>query len=233
MHRHAVTRAALAMIVAIVATLAACNGSSSPKPKPTPSPSPDPSPNPNPSPSATPNPSPNPSPSPNPAPNPSPSPNPAPNPSPSPNPTPTPNPSPSPPPSPNPSPSPSPSPSPIQSQVALPGRLVVPATVRSSSELTARLIITNRGSTAMSFTQGALELAVLALEVRDAANARVPTIPPPVPRADDATTVTLAPGASLSRDYAMGVFSPPLAPGRYVMTCRVVACAPVPFVVAP
>ena len=119
------------------------------------------------------------------------------------------------------------------SATALPGALSVPATVRSSDELTAALTITNRGAAALSLAQGPLEIAVLALEVHDATGARVPTIPPPVPSPDDVTPVAIAPGASITRRYRLAVFSPPLAPGRYTVHCRIVACAPAGFEVAP
>ena len=115
----------------------------------------------------------------------------------------------------------------------LPGALTVPASVRSSDELTARLTITNRGATALTLAQGLLEIGLLALEVHDAASAKMPTVPPRMPRPEDATQVTIAPGASITRDYRLAVFSPALGPGRYTVHCRIVACAPAGFVVAP
>lgn len=113
------------------------------------------------------------------------------------------------------------------------GVLTAPATVAGSTALSAHLAITNPGPDPLVVTRGALDLAVLAVEVRDADDRRVPTIPPPVPRPEDAEAVTLAPGETLARDYRLDVFSPPLPPGRYTLRCRVVACAPQPFVVAP
>jgi hypothetical protein len=112
------------------------------------------------------------------------------------------------------------------------GVLTAPATVRSSAELTAHLVITNPGPDPMVLTRGALELAVLALAVRDAADVRVPTLPPPVPRPEDGERMTLAAGAALTRDYRLDVFVPPLPPGRYALHCRMVACAPAGFTVA-
>mgnify|MGYP001246063723 CR=1 FL=1 len=116
---------------------------------------------------------------------------------------------------------------------AFAGVLTAPATVASSTELTAHLAITNPGPDPLVVTRGALDLAVLAIEVRDAADHRVPTIPPPVPQPEDAEAITIAPGQAVARDYRLDVFSPPLPPGRYTLRCRVVACAPRPFVVAP
>lgn len=116
---------------------------------------------------------------------------------------------------------------------AFPGVLTVPATVASSAALTAHLRIDNRGAAPLRLTRGPLELAVLAVEVRDAAGQRVPSIPPPVPQPEDAEELELAPGQHLDRDYALDVFSPPLPPGRYQLVCQVVACAPVTFTVAP
>ena len=113
------------------------------------------------------------------------------------------------------------------------GVLTAPATVRSSAELTAHLVITNPGPDPLVLTRGALELAVLALEVRDATDQRVPTIPPPVPLPEDGERVTLAAGQALVRDYQLDVFSPPLAPGTYALHCRMVACAARTFTVAP
>lgn len=132
-----------------------------------------------------------------------------------------------------PSPSPTPTPSPTLAPTALPGSLTVPASVRSSDELTAQLTITNRGSTIMSLAQGPLEISLLALEVHNAAGARIPTIPPPVPRPEDTKPVAIAPGASITRDYRLSVFSPALAPGRYTVHCRIVACMPASFAIAP
>lgn len=113
------------------------------------------------------------------------------------------------------------------------GVLTAPAAVRSSAELTAHLVITNPGPGELVLTRGAVDLPVLALEVRDARDARVPTIPPPVPRTEDAERIVLAPGQTLERDYPLDVFSPPLAPGAYTLHCNMVACAPRPFTVAP
>ena len=113
------------------------------------------------------------------------------------------------------------------------GVLTAPATVASSAELTAHLAITNPGPDPLVVTRGALDLAALAVEVRDADDRRVPTIPPPVPRPEDAEAIAIAPGQALARDYRLDVFSPPLPPGRYTLHCRVVVCAPRPFVVAP
>ncbi len=113
------------------------------------------------------------------------------------------------------------------------GVVTAPATVAASTALTAHLVITNPGPDELVLHRGAVDLAVLALEVRDARDQRVPTIPPPVPRPEDAEPIALAPGASLTRDYQLDVFSPPLPPGRYALHCRMVACAPWPFTVAP
>ncbi|HVV84075.1 MAG TPA: hypothetical protein VHE35_13460 [Kofleriaceae bacterium] len=113
------------------------------------------------------------------------------------------------------------------------GVLTAPAVVRSSAELTAHLVITNPGPDELVLTHGAVELAVLAVEVRDARDQRVPTVPPPVPRAEDAERLVLQPGQTLERDYRLDVFSPPLAPGDYALHCRMVACAPRRFTVAP
>ncbi len=136
-------------------------------------------------------------------------------------------------PSPDRSPTPTLTPSPTPAPSALPGRLTVPGSVRSPDELHAQLTITNRGSTVMSLAQGPLEIAVLALEVHDAAGTRRPTIPPPVPRPEDTRPVTIAPGAAITRDYGLAVFSPALEPGNYTVHCRIVACLPARFVVAP
>ena len=114
-----------------------------------------------------------------------------------------------------------------------PGVLTAPATVRSSTELTAHLVITNPGPDELRLTRGALELAMFALEVHDAADQRVPTVPPPVPLPEDAEPVVLAAGGKAERDYGLHIFSPPLPAGRYTLHCRVVACAPVRFTVAP
>ena len=111
--------------------------------------------------------------------------------------------------------------------------LTTPARVRSSAELTAHLVITNPGPGELVLTRGALELAVLALEVRDAHEQRVPTMPPPVPRPEDGDRVVLGAGEVLERDYRLDVFSPPLAAGTYALHCRMVACAPRPFTVGP
>lgn len=113
------------------------------------------------------------------------------------------------------------------------GVLTAPATVRSSAELTAHLVITNPGPDEMVLSHGAVDLAVLALEVRDARDQQVPTVPPPVPRPEDSERIVLGPGQSLTRDYGLAVFSPPLPPGTYALHCRMVACAPRPFTVAP
>ncbi|MBL8621666.1 MAG: hypothetical protein JNK64_10190 [Myxococcales bacterium] len=113
------------------------------------------------------------------------------------------------------------------------GVLTAPATVASSTALTAHLAITNPGPDPLILTRGALDLAVLAVEVRDADDRRVPTIPPPVPQPEDADPIAIAPGQALARDYRLDVFSPTLPPGRYTLHCRVVACAPRAFAVAP
>lgn len=113
------------------------------------------------------------------------------------------------------------------------GVLTVPSSVGSSAALTAHLVITNPGPDELVLTRGALELAVLALEVRDGQDQRVPTMPPPVPRPEDSERVVLAAGEVLVRDYRLDVFSPPLAPGTYALHCRMVACAPRPFTVGP
>lgn len=126
-----------------------------------------------------------------------------------------------------------PAPADATGPAAFVGVLTAPATVASSQALAARLVITNPGPAPLELTRGALDLAVLAVEVYDAAERRVPTIPPPVPRPEDAEPIAIAPGEALTRDYALAVFSPPLPPGRYTLRCRVVACAPQPFVVAP
>lgn len=113
------------------------------------------------------------------------------------------------------------------------GVLTGPASVRSSADLAAHLVITNPGPDDLTLTHGAVDLAVLAVEVRDASDARVPTMPPPVPRPEDAERIVLRPGEQLVRDYRLDVFSPPLAAGRYTLHCRMVACAPLAFTVAP
>jgi hypothetical protein len=117
--------------------------------------------------------------------------------------------------------------------VSFAGVVTAPATVGSSAELTAHLVIRNPGPDALALTRGAVDLAVLALEVRDAHDQRVPTMPPPVPRPEDAEQIVLAPGETLERDFRLDVFSPPLPPGTYALHCRVVTCAPWRFTVAP
>jgi hypothetical protein len=117
--------------------------------------------------------------------------------------------------------------------VTFAGVLTAPTTVRSSAELTAHLVIHNAGPDALTLTRGSVDLAVLALEVRDANGQRVPTVPPPVPRPEDAEPIVLAPGETLERDFQLDVFSPSLPAGTYALHCRVVACAPWRFTVAP
>lgn len=112
------------------------------------------------------------------------------------------------------------------------GVIDAPVSVRSSSELKARVTITNPGPGELTLTRGALDLPMLALEVRKD-GARVNPIPPPVPRPEDSERVVIAAGASLVRDYLMNVYSPELPAGEYTLHCRMVSCAPVTFTVAP
>ena len=111
--------------------------------------------------------------------------------------------------------------------------LTAPAVIHAPGELAVHLVITSRGPDDLVLTRGAVDLDQLALEVRDARGERVPTIPPPVPRPEDAERLVLRAGETLERDYRLDVFSPPLPPGRYTLHCRMVACAPRPFTVAP
>ena len=101
------------------------------------------------------------------------------------------------------------------------GALTAPATVRSSTELTAQLVITNPGPDELVLTHGAADLAVLALEVRDGHDQRMPTMPRPVPRPEDSERIVLAAGQTLTRAYGLAVFSPPLPPGSYTLHGRV------------
>jgi hypothetical protein len=112
------------------------------------------------------------------------------------------------------------------------GTLEAPVSVRSSHELKARLTITNPGPDDMVLTRGALDLPMLALEVR-AAGKRVNPIPPPVPRPEDADRIVIKPGDSLVRDYMLNIFSPELPPGDYELHCLMVACRAAPFTVTP
>lgn len=116
---------------------------------------------------------------------------------------------------------------------AFPGTLSAPVSVRSSIELKAQLTITNPGPGELAVRRGAVDLAMLALEVRDVAGRRVNPIPPPVPRPEDADVLTLRPGESLVRDYPLHIYSPALPAGTYTLNCLVVACAPHTFTVAP
>lgn len=115
-----------------------------------------------------------------------------------------------------------------------PGSLSAPTNVSSSRDLKVQLTVTNPGPADLTLTRGALELPMLALEVRDAAGKRVNPLPPPVPRPEDATTVTLRPGETQVRDYLLTMFSPELPAATYTLHCLVVTCEPVSFnVTAP
>ena len=74
----------------------------------------------------------------------------------------------------------------------------------------------------------ALETAVLLLDVRSATGRHVPTIPPPVPRAD---VVHFAPSERRVVKVRLGVFSPPLAAGVYQVgpAAAIATGSPVPF----
>ena len=85
----------------------------------------------------------------------------------------------------------------------------------------------------MVFRQGQNRPAACGPGVTGARDQQVPTVPPPVPRPEDSERIVLGPGQSLTRDYGLAVFSPPLPPGTYALHCRMVACAPRPFTVAP
>lgn len=112
------------------------------------------------------------------------------------------------------------------------GVIDAPVSVRSSSELKARVTITNPGPGDLTLTRGALDYPMLALEVRKD-GARVNPLPPPVPRPEDSERVVIAAGASLVRDYLMNVFSPELPAGEYTLHCMMVSCLPHRFTVAP
>ncbi len=112
------------------------------------------------------------------------------------------------------------------------GVIDAPVSVRSSHELKARVTITNPGPGELTLTRGALDLPMLALEVRKDGQ-RVDPIPPPVPRPEDSERVVIAAGASLVRDYMMNVYSPELPAGEYTLHCLMVSCAPASFAVAP
>jgi hypothetical protein len=59
-----------------------------------------------------------------------------------------------------------------------------------------------------------LDTGILLLEVTDKAGNKVPTMPPPTPREDK---IKLAPGEHRTAKVFLNIFSPPLAPGEYIV----------------
>jgi len=88
--------------------------------------------------------------------------------------------------------------------------------------------LTNGTARVVDVPAQALETAVLLVDVRDATGRHMPTVPPPVPRAD---VVHFAPGEKRVVKVRLGVFSPPLRAGVYGVgpAASIATGAPVSF----
>lgn len=101
----------------------------------------------------------------------------------------------------------------------------------SAADITVVATLRNGTGQPAIFPAEVLTATQLMLEVRNARGQIVSTVPPPVPAG---ATVTIGPGETLQRTFRLGVFSPPLAPGRYTVRFRgaVIVGTPVPFTVS-
>lgn len=98
-------------------------------------------------------------------------------------------------------------------------------------DVTVNVTLTNNTSAPAVLPGQVVTVPQLLLEVRGPQNQVMPTIPPPVPAS---STVTIAPGQSVQRVLSLGMFSPPLRPGRYTVRFRspLITGAVVSFTVA-
>ena len=90
--------------------------------------------------------------------------------------------------------------------------------IRTAADLRATVILTNTGPETVRLNTLFLEFPSIVLQVRDHANRRVPTGPPPVPPLDDGSSgrEELPPGGQVSFDYrGGGLFGTQVSPGSY------------------